>query len=423
MKLLRNFIFFIIFIFSCNLSFAQTAGEELTLLDCYKLSLKQSEVIAMDAQAIIEAEAHFLQALSIVLPHLSFNSEDDRQDATNFSSISPQDGYERKFTYKQTLFSGFKAIAGITGSELEKKQRQNEKLRAEQLLFLDVSDAFYLILQQEEDLQTLGIIKTALVKRIQELKEREDLGRSRHSETVNTQVQLYRIEAQFETVKSGLEVARNLLEFLVGKSVVKIKAVDKGFPNLNPEDEYVALIQERPDVFALKNAWEVSKKAVLIAKSGFLPTVSLEGNYYTARNTVPTDSNWDATLKVAVPIFEATEVFGNVKEAKAKEIKAGLEYFRLKRKAAQEIRDAYERLSKNISKTKALNKALAASYNNYHLQKEDYRLSLVNNLDVLDAIRTMGESRRDYIQAMYETKRLYWQLLVQTGQDPTAKLK
>ena len=53
---------------------------------------------------------------------------------------------------------------------------------------------------------------------------------------------------------------------------------------------------------------------------------------------------------------------------------------------------------------------------NYALQSEDYRRNLVNNLDVLQAIQGLQETRRNYNQAYYANKRFYWQLLASTGE-------
>ena len=63
----------------------------------------------------------------------------------------------------------------------------------------------------------------------------------------------------------------------------------------------------------------------------------------------------------------------------------------------------------------AVQKALDAADRNYRLQIEDYRLSLTNNLEVLQALQSLEDARRDYIVALHESKRLYWQLRAATG--------
>ena len=60
----------------------------------------------------------------------------------------------------------------------------------------------------------------------------------------------------------------------------------------------------------------------------------------------------------------------------------------------------------------------------YHLQTQDYKLNVVNNLDVLTAIQNLEDVRRSYIHTSFESKRFYWQLLTAAGEinvDKTIK--
>jgi hypothetical protein len=47
---------------------------------------------------------------------------------------------------------------------------------------------------------------------------------------------------------------------------------------------------------------------------------------------------------------------------------------------------------------------------------EDYRLNLVNNLDVLQALEDVQHARREMLRAHNEVKRLFWKLRVATGE-------
>ena len=60
-------------------------------------------------------------------------------------------------------------------------------------------------------------------------------------------------------------------------------------------------------------------------------------------------------------------------------------------------------------------KALDASEKNYKLQVEDFKHSLVNNLDVLQALQDLESVRRDHVAAKSNAKRAYWNLKVATG--------
>ena len=392
-----------------------SSSRPLTLPDCYALALKQSETIAINAELIKEAEAHFLQAFGLLMPHVSLVDTEHWHDKSGVSATSRYHTTERRFAFSQTLFSGFREFAGISGSNFERSQRSNEKRRAEQLLFTDVADAFYLLLEEGEDLNTLVTIRDALASRIEELRQREKLGRSRRSEVVNTEAQYYIVQAEIESVKSQEILARQLLEFLTGRPIGKIVDPENTMPLAGSEDTYVIKADSRPDVQAARDAWELAKRGVTVARSAFFPTVTVTPNYYEHRTTSPVKDRWDAQLQVELPIFEGTETFGALKLARAQARESELSYQRVRRLAVQDIRDVYTTFRTSFLQADAFEKALRAAELNYDLQKKDYQLNLVNNLDVLQAIQSLEETRRNHTHILYETKRAYWQLRVALG--------
>jgi len=414
-------IFFLLF----SEGFAENIKpSKLTLDECYRLALKQSETIAINSETIREAEARFAQALGTILPQVSFVWTQTNQDSEKaFSSFNHNGSFESKFVFKQILFSGFKEFAGMTGSRLEQKQRISEKKRAEELLFVDVADAFYLLLEEQEDLKTMGLIRKALNDRIVELKKREDVGRSRHSEIVNTEAQLYNIEAEIQLVKSQELVAKELLAFLIGMDQGELLDKEDTPDSLEPESFYTANFGSRSDVKAFDFATGVAKKEAYIAKTALLPTVTVEGNYYERRNTAPMDVNWSTVLKVNVPIFEGTTTYGNIAEANAKSREAELQYSRAKRLAIQDIHDSYVKAYSAILRSSAMEKALKSAELSYSLQRDDYKNNLVSNLEVLTAIQNFGNTRRSYMNAFYEKKRAYRQLQAAIGNIVEDKIK
>ncbi|MBF0494303.1 MAG: TolC family protein [Candidatus Omnitrophica bacterium] len=402
------------------------ASKPLTLGECYHLALVQSEFIAIDADKIKEAQAHFLQALSIMMPHVAFFGQQDWEDT---SSLGPSSGVaarsvENRFNFTQTLFSGFKAFGAMKGSGLEKEQREKEKRRAEELLLADVSDSFYLFIQVREDLKSYQNIHKVLVDRIKELDERERLGKSRPSEVVTTRSQLYSVEADMELAKGNLELARQILEFLTGTDISDcVDSAKDELPTVGEKDSYISKATGRSDVIATQKAWGVAKQNIGVQESGYLPEVTTEGNYYTRRPSYIRKDQWDIYLRVKIPIFEGTEVFGAVKEARLQAHEAELEFQHTKRQAFLDIRDAYVRIETALPRTLALKKALEEAEKSYELQKDEYKMNLVNNLEVLDAIRTLEDTRRTFIAAFYETKRYFWQLKVAVGQIAEDELR
>ena len=208
---------------------------------------------------------------------------------------------------------------------------------------------------------------------------------------------------------------RQLLEFLIGKSFDQIAEPKFDFV-IKPELQYLKEASQRSDVQAAYYALRLDQEKIAIARSGFLPQVSLQGDYFTHRSSAPADSKWDTLLSVSVPIFEGTTTYGQVKEANSVAKQTGLLYSRIGRLAIENIHDAYINMQMSTIRKRTLGKALQSAELSYHLQTQDYKLNVVNNLDVITAIQNLADVRRSYIHTSYEGKRFYWQLLTAAGE-------
>ncbi|MBI3996830.1 MAG: TolC family protein [Candidatus Omnitrophica bacterium] len=392
-------------------------SDALTLADCYRLALKRSETIAIQQELIRETEGRFLQSISTALPRVSFVLTEKRQDGSGGSAFTLSSLPERKFTFSQPLFAGFKEFAAMAGSRAERRERVFQKARAEQLLLVDVADAFYLVLEEQEDLSALETTRMAWLQRVDELKQREQLGRSRRSEVVSAEAQLRRTEAEIERIRGETATAGQLLEFLTGRSPLgPLDEMDATLPELESQEHYVAQAGARADVRAAEEAWRVARREVNVAQAKFFPTVDLDANYYTKRAGVAADVDWDATVTVDVPLFQGGQATGALREATSKARQAKLTFERTQREAVLDIQDLSTRLQAAVARSAALKRALDAAEENYRLQVEDDRLHLVNNLDVLLSLQLLQDAQREFVHARAETKRFFWQLRAATGQ-------
>jgi outer membrane protein len=95
------------------------------------------------------------------------------------------------------------------------------------------------------------------------------------------------------------------------------------------------------------------------------------------------------------------------REAVSLRTQAELALSQARRQAEQEIRVAYQNAHLDRSQLDALGKATEAAKKNYAAQQRDYRLGLVTNLDVLQAMNAYQENERALDRAQYAAK-LNW---------------
>ncbi|OIO38011.1 MAG: hypothetical protein COT00_03205 [Candidatus Omnitrophica bacterium CG07_land_8_20_14_0_80_50_8] len=401
-------------------------SKPLTLEEAYRLTLVQSEDIAIKREELNKAQGRLYQALNEVIPEVSFLMTESIQDApkeavAGSSSLTgnllrratPQ----KKFTLHQPIFSGFKEVAGIQGSNAEKAQKLYERIRLEQTLLTDVVSVFYAVISSEKDIKILEETRQTIEDRIKELEARVVIGRSRESEVQTALSDKMKVEAQLILSRRDVVLARQQLEYFIGRPVEGPLAEPEGAnPKVKEPDDYLDRLDSRPDVKAAHEAYLLAEQGVVAAQSGLFPRAYLDGNYYTQRVGTQSGIDWDVLLSVNVPVFNGTETIGTVKAAAAEREIAKYNFFKTKRMGRLEISAAYEEYRSAILEDAALGEAARAKKKDYELQTADYQSNLVSNLDVLTALKDTQDLNRQANAAHTAAKINYWRLKAAVGE-------
>ena len=402
--------------------------KELNLMECFDLAMKRSETLSIHKEDIAIAEAQIFQATGEAIGDADFIITDTHQEvpknpATDSSgnsvgsTFNARERREREFVITQPLFQGFKSIAALTGAGNLKSQREEEWQRAKDLLFLDVARAFYTFLKMEKDVTAIQDINILFKDRIKDLEERSKIGRSRAGEVATAKAIMKIHEADLERAKGAKEIARYTLEFLTGSSLENTTLKDMTVVS-QTEDKLENLIgnsEYRSDVLAKESAMKTAKKAVLVAQSGFWPTISLEHTQYEKREGFQSGIDWDLMFKIDVPLFRGGSTFGEFKESLSKWKQAKFSHQLAERQAKLEVRQSFQGWLSSKKESEALQEAVKASDENYKIQKEDYEKNLVNNLDVLQSLEALLDTSRNANSSFYQTKINFWELQVASG--------
>lgn len=402
----------------------QVEAPPLTLEDCYKLALNQSETVAIQKEAIARATAAMFTAASEALGDVDFTmtkefQEKQKKFPVNSSNVANDtDISQRKFVISQPLFQGFKAMGAITGAGSFKKEQQEAYLRAKELLYQDVAYAFYGMLRYQKELAIIQDIHELLKQRIKELEEREKIGRSRTSEVATAETSLKSLEADLAGVKGSLATVRYILEYLTGMELSNRRLQEAGTedPSTKALSDYLSLAELRSDVRAAEQAVKTAKSGILVAQSGFWPTISLDHTQYMRREGATPNVNWDLLLTFNVPLFSGTATVGQLKDSVSILKQEKLLLSQIRRQAKTEVKQSYESWQFSHEQYQALKEAVASAEKSYGLQSEDYRKSLANNLDVLAALQTLNNTRQSENQAFYQMKKDEARLKVAIGE-------
>lgn len=395
-----------------------------TLRGIYQLALKQSETFSISEQAVKKAEAQLQQVLARALPEFSFRYTSLWQDQSGLDTSgglgsftqSPQP--EGAFRLKLPLLTGYREIAALRAGSRLVSLRRHERQRLEQVLYQDTASAFYAALLAEQALSTTERTLRLTRERLEELRARVNVGRSREAEVLDVRAEIAGLESQKEDARRTVRIARNLLSFLTGAEVEGKLAEPAAVPAPHSLKERRARLEQRPDLKAKRDAVEVARGAVRLARAGHFPGLDLSANYYIKRVGFREPINWDVNLGLSLPLWSWGAVRGSVREAQALLRQAEKDSELSRRMAEREVKDAYELFVSSIRKVRLQTEAAGLIRRSYELRIRDYRRGLVTNFEVMDVLGRLQRTDLAEASAKFESALAAVRLEIATGGIP-----
>jgi outer membrane protein len=390
------------------------AAPSANLTDSYRASLRQSEIVADKSELIDQAQEHHKQAWGSMLPTVSSGGTVFRQagGGSTGTASNSSSNYEStvKLTLAQPLFRGFRDFAALRQTKESVSAQVEARRQAMVQLYNDVAQNFYSVLAAERDLVDLSTETDLYEKRINELKERTKIGQSRVNDVLSTESGLAGLQVQVKQVRGQLDAAREVFVFLTGLDrQTELLDEPPSLPTisttpLEPLNAYLSRLPERPDVRATEYQHRAAEENVSMAKRAHLPAADFSANYYLLRGGTDKDVDWDVLLGLTFPLFEGGVTQSKVRGAISQNRQAELALERTKRQAETEIRTLYQAVGWDREQLQALDRVRKISERTYDAQVRDYRLGLVTNLDVLQALTAYRESIRALDRAYYAAK-------------------
>lgn len=412
--------FFVFIFFICNGAFAepQPMQGRQTLESSYQAAIKRSETVGIDIELINQAEERYRQAIGAVLPNVSVVGSYLRQQIPDnaASNLYPAGQPLLKLQATQVLFRGFREFAGLRQNKKFTEATQQDERQARTLLFNDVVQNFYLVVSLEKTLQNYATEIESYQNRIKELRQRIRIGRSRESEVLTVEASLAGLRAQIESAKGQLQVARELYAFLTGFPAETPLFDDQPLLRRVPTVEYyINGVDQRPDISANKIRLNATQEQMALAKGAYLPSADFTGNYYLHRFGATANVNWDIQFLATFPLYAGGTIDSSVRQAASQIHQYELNVSLARRQGDEQIRAFYRTYTADQQQVEALKGSKLANERNLKAELTDYRLGLVTNLDVLNALISYQESERALDTQIFTTKLDYFRLESASG--------
>jgi outer membrane protein len=216
------------------------------------------------------------------------------------------------------------------------------------------------------------------------------------------------LRAQVEQLRGQLSTTREAFAFLSGLDpATPLHDTEVAPSTVEPMDLYLGRLVLRPDVQAGQQRVTAAQENVAVQRGAYLPSIDLNANRYLNRTGLLHDSEWDVGVALTVPIYTAGLLQSKVSEAVSQHTQAELSLSLIRRQAEEEIRSIHQSVVFDQLQLDATEKATDAARKSYEAQRHDFRLGLVTNLDVLQALTAFQQNQRALDRARFTAKSDY----------------
>ena len=430
-----------LFTFASMLLAAQAMAQEtLSLAQCLQMGIERNLNLKTYEGNVLKGKHNISENRSRLLPQINI----DAALNDNFTPpVSVTDGraYGKPYNVTKTLQYNSSASlqlqmplysqTALTALEISKTLDQLNSLsyeKAREDLIVQISKMYYLAQNTEEQ---IGIIKDN-IKRLEELRDitqafhDNDMALSVDVKRVN--VNLENLSVQYDNARAMLTQQYNMMKYVIDYPAEKDIAVEKGDIEEVNLAALSGLNENLYELQLLRTQQTLAEQQKKLAKSGYLPTLALTGNW-TYMAYTDKFKNWFHSgesnhwyrsngigLSLRIPIFDGLEKRSKIRKAQVDIDNAKLSYENALKGMRTQYANAVNDLAnnqRNFSKQRD-NYLLAEDI--YKVTSDRYREGIASMTEVLQDEMSMSDAQNNYLTAHFNYQVANLTLLKLTGQ-------
>ena len=322
------------------------------------------------------------------------------------------------------IMTGFNEWSAYKSSKFEVILRNLELQHDAGRMYLEIAQAYYNLLQLDNNLSTKKEI-LQLTKNLKvELGKRVRLGRNKASDLSSINSQIAKLESEIVGITDTLSQMKDTVAFLTGAPAnFTLERITEKPIQVSLED-IDKIVENRYDISAAKINLEIAKSEVTKAYGGHLPTASIDSFYtFPSGNVTGGAKDIVSQFIFQVPILSLGTVTASVKQAKSLKRQMELQLSQTIRFAKEEISKAYNSYIHSKLMEESYRNALSFSETNYKIVYKDYLSKSATVLDVLNAKIALENSKEElHRTTLQKNLNLVW-LKVAMGEYSFSKHK
>ncbi|MBI2241425.1 MAG: TolC family outer membrane protein [Magnetospirillum gryphiswaldense] len=347
------------------------------------------------------------QALSNWRPTVSLSSELTRgRYESNTSSQAREQGRTSEsatLTITQPIYRGGRTVAETRQAEANVLANRADLEVSEQTVLLAAASA-YLDVVRDEAVLNLNVNNEQVLRRqLEAAQERFRVGEITRTDVSQAEARLAGAVADRAAAEGTLQNSRAKFITVVGRPAEALQAPKQEVAVPVSFDEIKSVtLAKNPSIVYSDWIAEAAKHGIDLKFGELLPTVSLVGEAGKGHNTSQQGNeteSLEATLKLTVPIYEAGDVYSQVRETKHTYGRRKIEADKARRDALESATKAWEDLTATRSKIKSLEAQLRASELALAGVEEEAKVGSRTVLDVLNAEQELFTARVNLVRA------------------------
>jgi outer membrane protein len=424
------------------------------LLTLFALCLSLSPAPAADLLAIYqralqndpqlrEAEATRLatleakpQALSALLPQLSgsglVSHERDTGPVDSTAPISP--GVFENYTLgeitttthrygldlKQNLFRWENWVA-LQRADAQVAQAEADYQAAQQDLIERVAQRYFDVLSAQDDLEAQQVALTSIKRQLEQAESRFQIGLIAVTDVEEARAAHDSGAAAVIAAKRTLASTQELLREITGDAFDSLARPIEPFEMANPdpisEERWVEMaLQQNLSLVSSRLAADIARENVSAVRGGHFPSLDLVGSRYKLNNNAqdifPDGTSAGGTtvdqnqrtigLQLTFPIYAGGMVSSQVRQAVYQHRAAKERVERVARQTEHDARDSYLGVLSEISRVKALRRAVESNATSLRATESGYEAGTRTAVDVLQSRQLWVQAQTDYSRSRYD---------------------
>ena len=422
----------------------------LTLESSITLALKQNPSVLMAEKEVSVARAGVWQSVSTILPKvdgsaaLQHNWDIQTNTVPNFikAMVTPDFpgydempdvvefafGLENTFRYgatlTQPLFLGGAGIAGIQLANSAKRASERSLEATRQNLIYQAVNAFYSVLLTRELIEVQEEALAQAEANLDVVTKKFNVGTASGFDKMRAEVEVANLRPAVISARNDHQSALTFLRTTVGldkDAVVEVQGnftyMQDDFGNLSLVELQDLALQNRPEVKAVSEQTNITKKGITIARSSFLPKLFFQTDlsYLAMRDDYDFGSDdfskgFTSTISLQLPLFQG---FNNAKEYQ----KAKLNY-RIALDSEKQVHDgvvaevevAYNKFQETKERYVSASQSVELAEEALRLARMMYEEGANTQLDVLASQLALTQARLNHVSSLYEYQLARYQL-------------